>query len=180
MFDRVLAAVLRDKSAEQELGRSAIDRIAKVLASEQVVDECNFSLEKDALFRAHLDCNFSVMQTNFVDALNDIEVTSNSIDQHLQFANYYIKVAKLMLKYEKASTVRSQHAVRDVLQTLKGFTYDHTGVVEGTTFGQSFLLMQKDFFIIAGVLATVATWVLAVSHRANVENMYLINQHVGQ
>jgi hypothetical protein len=156
------------------LNRSAVDRIAKVLTSEQVVEECNFSLEKDALFKAHLDCNFSVMQSSFVDALNDIEVTADSIDQHLQFSAYYTKVAKLMLKYEKASTVRSQHAVRDVVQTLNGFTYDHRGVVEGSTFGQSFFLMQRDFIIIVGVLAGLAAWILIMTHRDKVENMYLI------
>lgn len=63
-----------------------------------------------------------------IDDLANLEVNRATCDDQIDFALYYEKYVKMMLKYHFASNNRSRHAVKMVVNVLSEQHYDAVGL----------------------------------------------------
>jgi hypothetical protein len=153
---KVLFTILKDKCAEHRLNKAVVEKIIELLKSDQDTQEIHFRLDKNVLFKEYFNFSFTLNQMKVIEDLSNVEVNEENINQQLVFASYYIKLAKLMLKYNLASTDRSKESVKDVIDALFNMSYTSDGLVAPVSWYETILFNPNDILTTIVLLFAIA------------------------
>lgn len=128
VFNAILITVLTEKVVSAKLDRSTVDRMIEFLTSTTEEQTLNFQQAKINLRKEYVDHAFTENQRKVIDDLANLEVNRTTCDDQIDFALYYEKYVKMMLKYHFASNNRSRHAVKLVVNVLSEQHYDPVGL----------------------------------------------------
>lgn len=128
VFNNILVTVLTEKVVSSKLDRSTVDRMIEFLTSTTEEQTLNFQQAKINLRKEYVDHAFTENQRKVIDDLANLEVNRTTCDDQIDFALYYEKYVKMMLKYHFASNNRSRYAVKMVVNVLIDQQYDAVGL----------------------------------------------------
>lgn len=128
VFNNILVTVLTEKVVSSKLDRSTVDRMIEFLTSTTEEQTLNFQQAKINLRKEYVDHAFSENQRKVIDDLANLEVNRTTCNDQIDFALYYEKYVKMMLKYHFASNNRSRYAVKMVINVLSEQHYDAVGL----------------------------------------------------
>eukprot|EP01032_Pedospumella_encystans_P008058 gene8058-9605_t len=118
VFNNILTTVLTEKVVGLKLDRSTVDRMVEFLTSTTEEQTLDFQQAKINLRKEYVDHAFTENQRKVIDDLANLEVNRTTCDDQIDFALYYEKYVKMMLKYHFASNNRSRYAVKMVTVRL--------------------------------------------------------------
>jgi hypothetical protein len=128
VFHNILTTVLTEKVVGLKLDRSTVDRMIEFLTSVTEEQTLDFQQAKIDLRKQYVDHAFTENQRKVIDDLANLEVTRTTCDDQIDFALYYEKYVKMMLKYHFASNNRSRYAVKMVVSVLNEQQFDTNGL----------------------------------------------------
>jgi hypothetical protein len=163
--DKMLYSAFREKCAENRVNRVTVDKMISYLQIDQEKQANAYDYKKLRLNDDYIyNVAFTENQEKIIEDLKKIEVSQEIIDNHIAFANYYIKLCELILKYNRASTDKSKESVKSTIEALKRMPFGSDGYIPPMMWYETLFIQPRDSFCF-----TVGVVVLAFMTRTLIE-----------